>query len=717
MDYVHLEYRNMWPCPRYRALITTEIHTKTDGTQLAVVGDQSSGKSSVLESISELPFPRDSGLCTRFATQIIFRRSPESSIKITIIPGPDRDKQEADKLKRYVKDGLTTMMSDVFLEILEEVCQLMGIPGPGETLGSSQSTFSDDMLSIELCGPDKQNLSILDIPGIFRTPTEGVTTEDDIALVRIIMYRHIKDERTIILAVIPSNTDIATQEILSIAKVLDPKGLRTLGVLTKPDLIDDGTEQNVMDLVNGKRNPLHYGYCIVRNRGQSELSSNSKTRGAKEKEFFSAEPWSRLDPDRVGTPALQRRLQQMLIGLTRREFPKVQIQISKELSSCRKHLESLGPSRESTDQQRRLLIELAKRFQGLASNALDACYFRDEVLINTPQLRLATLAVERMERYSADIEQLGHTINFDSGKDVVPEEKTSVPHSASEDLNDLSDRHVEDAEEAENKKLQYPEILDFIQSYERTARDEDGSILDWIGDEYRKARGFGLADIGPSILPTIWQEQSKNWRAVTLEYIGDTIVLVHDFTVRALAHICPNEEQLVGKYCAARDHVDFIIKVEHSGTPLTMNHYFNENLQKCKSRRLQKMLEKHAEDSYDRHGRLLAQANIVKLDQVMQSMAMGNSDHTIQDIHDILESYYKVARKRFVDTICMQGSDFHLLNGPGSPLRIFGTSFVGGLSEVQLDLIAGEDVSTRQLRKNLETEIDALEKGKKLLGA
>jgi hypothetical protein len=128
----------------------------------------------------------------------------------------------------------------------------MGIPGPRESLESSQSTFSEDLLSIELSGPGKQNLSIIEIPGIFRTPTEEVTIAADIELVRKIMYKHIKPERTVILAVIPSNTDIATQEILSIAKNWDPDGLRTLGVLTKPDLIDKGAEENVMRLVEGK---------------------------------------------------------------------------------------------------------------------------------------------------------------------------------------------------------------------------------------------------------------------------------------------------------------------------------------------------------------------------------------------------------------------------------------------------------------------------------
>jgi hypothetical protein len=59
-----------------------------------------------------------------------------------------------------------------------------------------------------LRGPEKQNLSVIDIPGIFRTPTEGMTTKSDIALVRNIMHYYIRDERTIILVVIPSNTNI-----------------------------------------------------------------------------------------------------------------------------------------------------------------------------------------------------------------------------------------------------------------------------------------------------------------------------------------------------------------------------------------------------------------------------------------------------------------------------------------------------------------------------
>jgi hypothetical protein len=593
----------------------------------------------------------------------------------------------------------------------------MGIPGPGQCLGSGQATFSDDILSIELCGPDKQNLSIIDIPGIFRTPTEGVTTVNDMDLVRRMMMHHIKDERTIILAVIPSNTDIATQEILSIAKKLDPNGLRTLGVLTKPDLIDKGAEENVVSLVEGKRNPLRLGYCIVRNRGQSELSSDADTRHRTEKDFFSTEPWSRLDRDRVGTPALQRRLQELLVSITRREFPKVQAQIFQRLSTSRKHLEDLGADRESADQQRRFLLEMSHNFQDVANCALDAYYSRHTVFGSIPELRVATLAVERMERFAKDIETLGHTVDFESGdgEDKATRSPTSGFMSSNAEAG------------AEDPHLEYPELADLISTNGVAPEPSDNSILQWIGEEYRKARGFGLATIGPSILPTIWQEQSKNWEGLTYSYIADIVFFVHDFTCKALAHVCPDEgvrsglwsvlqERLVDRYRAAVDHVEFIIRVERFGTPLTTNRYFNENLQKCRIDRLEKLLGTHSELQKDPTP-WQSRNQVVRLDRIKQSMAIDNSEHTIQDIHDILESYYEVARKRFVDTVCMQGVDFYLLTGPTSPLRIFETSFVSELSAAQLDLIAGEDISTKQLRKNLKNEIDALEKGKKLLRA
>ena len=92
----------------------------------------------------------------------------------------------------------------------------MGVVGRGEERVEGMKTFSDDVLKIELSGPDRENLSIIDIPGIFRNVTENVTTEEDIQLVNNMVRSYIRDERTIILAVVPANVDIATQEILRV---------------------------------------------------------------------------------------------------------------------------------------------------------------------------------------------------------------------------------------------------------------------------------------------------------------------------------------------------------------------------------------------------------------------------------------------------------------------------------------------------------------------
>src|SRR5436190_2420236 len=102
---------------------------------------------------------------------------------------------------------------------------------------------------------------------------------------------------------------------------------------------------------------------------------------------------------------------------------------------------------------------------------------------------------------------------------------------------------------------------------------------------------------------------------------------------------------------------------------------------------------------------------VVKLDDVVQSHPMSNTQHIVQDIHDILCSYYQVARKRFVDSVCMQAVDHFLINGPKTPLTLFDPSFVSGLNADELERIAGEDYVTKKRRHQLRKEIESLEAG------
>lgn len=224
----------------------------------------------MLEGLTGLPFPRDSGLCTRFATHIKFRRTATTEVSVSVLPTANANPDHAKKLNEYQRN-LKSLDQSTFAIILAEVSflrpspqeslsahtlmcgkvhKLMGLREPGAS-DEAGDTFSDDVLKIEICGPEQQHLSVIDVPGIFRNTTAGVTTDSDMQVVRNMVTHYMKNTRSVILAVIPANVDIATQEILKMAENCDAKGQRTLGVLTKPDLVDRGAEHRVVDLVEG----------------------------------------------------------------------------------------------------------------------------------------------------------------------------------------------------------------------------------------------------------------------------------------------------------------------------------------------------------------------------------------------------------------------------------------------------------------------------------
>lgn len=320
------------------------VGTMVSLPQLIVVGDQSSGKSSVLESLTGFSFPHAPGLCTRYATQITCRREAQSNVSITIIPRPDADDAVKQRLKRFHRYVDGSIDGQDFAQIFQEANTAMGIRSGADSssdikLSSGGEndydliTFSEDILKIEINGPDQPALTVIDVPGIFRAATEGLTTENDITLVTSMVKNYMKDERTIILAVIPCNVDIATQEILKLAKDADPEGFRTMGVLTKPDLAPErAMQQTIVDLIQGKRQDLKLGYCVVKNRGSDDDNSTLEKRNIEERDFFRKEPWSALaSTKRVGISALKVRLNELLMDISRREFPAVKAGKSRDL--------------------------------------------------------------------------------------------------------------------------------------------------------------------------------------------------------------------------------------------------------------------------------------------------------------------------------------------------------------------------------------------------
>jgi Dynamin central region len=497
-----------------------------------------------------------------------------------------------------------------------------------------------------------------------------------------------------------------------------------------------------MSFVRGEKNPLKLGYYVLRNRGKLQESSSSEERDTAESEFFAQEPWSSLGRDHVGVHALKKRLQELLVDITRRELPNVRRQISARLDNCRKDLKAMGADRKSTVQQQIYLQAMATNFQKATDHALDAYYARNPIFAEIPEMRLPTLVVDRSDKFAADLAKKGHTVEFNIDDDESEEDiGNSGPDGDGDEIDfedmDKSVRDSSDGEadvaptpsiESNAGRHKYPELSSLFPDVGDAPEPQHRHILDWIEQEYRKARGSGLQVISPSVLPTLWQQQSNNWRAMTRKYLSDIIIYVHDFICKLMEHVCQEErtrsglmaillERFIDQYKVAIKHVDFLLEVELDGTPLTKNPSFQENLHKFRLERLGAAMSKSSiatDNLRDASGQEI-KGTVVRLEDVMLSGPMGDIQHAVNDIYCILKAYYEIARRRYVDAICTQGTDYHLLNGKNSPLRIFSPLFVASLTPEQLEEIAGEDASSKERRESLKREMDSLEEGKRLL--
>ncbi|KAK4695643.1 hypothetical protein P7C71_g2147, partial [Lecanoromycetidae sp. Uapishka_2] len=631
------------------------------------------------------------------------RRETTTTVSVSVIPAVNAQPEHVEKLCKWKKDDIDLLDSGKLADVLKEIC-----------------------------GPTQEHLSIIDVLGIFRNTTPGVTTKEDIALVRDMVTSYMENPRSALLAVIPANVDIGTQEILEMAKISDPKGQRTLGVLTKPDLVDKGAELDVVRIIEGKSHPLNLGWCIVRNSGQQHLNDSAGDRHGREKVFFSKEePWNKVSKDRVGIEALKLRLVDVLSELIGREFPNVRLDINKRLAVCKRDLEKMGPSRETRDQQYKYLLDLACRYQAVTSQALKAGY-GDDLFDDSPGLKLANSVVLRNEDFSMDVAEKGHTYNFmeevsptvaavpfgsTSTNAVVPFGSTST--NAAITFGSTSTKDDEDPVPV-RYELCDPELEDLLQDSCDIIKPKKTGIKAWLEDIYKSSRGFELGTFDVSLLTVVWRKQSANWDALAMGYINDIVSLGHGYTTEVLSTISKNEsirraisavllELLTERYKRGIDHAKMILAVERQGTPLTANHYFAENLEKCRKERVKSEMEKHQ----------LHHASVgwyVKTDAIVRgTTTSSNLEHTICDIHDILKSYYKVARKRFVDNVMMQAADFHLVTSPDSPIKVFTPAFVSDLTTEQLETIAGEDGTTKRKRADLKREIESLGKGKRML--
>ncbi|VDM09779.1 unnamed protein product [Wuchereria bancrofti] len=281
-----------------------------DLPQIAVVGGQSAGKSSVLENFVGKDFlPRGSGIVTRrpLILQLVHDQHVEYGEFL------------------HKRGQKFTDFDMIRKEIEDETDRITG----------QNKGISPIPINLRIFSPNVLNLTLIDLPGLTKVPV-GDQPPDIEHQIREMLLTYISRETCLVLAVTPANSDLATSDALKLAREVDPQGLRTIGVLTKLDLMDEGTDAR--DILENRLFPLRRGYIGVVNRGQKDIVGKKDIRAAldAERKFFISHPAYRHLADRLGTPYLQRTLNQQLTNHIKDTLPALRDSLQKKLYALEK---------------------------------------------------------------------------------------------------------------------------------------------------------------------------------------------------------------------------------------------------------------------------------------------------------------------------------------------------------------------------------------------
>ncbi|XP_023260067.1 dynamin-2 isoform X5 [Seriola lalandi dorsalis] len=307
-----------------------------DLPQIAVVGGQSAGKSSVLENFVGRDFlPRGSGIVTRrpLILQLVNNKAEYAEFLHC-------------KGKKFVD------FDEVRAEIESETDRITG----------SNKGISPVPINLRVYSPHVLNLTLIDLPGMTKVAV-GDQPHDIEQQIRDMLMQFITKESCLILAVTPANTDLANSDALKIAKEVDPQGMRTIGVITKLDLMDEGTDAK--DILENKLLPLRRGYIGVVNRSQKDIDGKKDIRAAlaAERKFFLSHPAYRHMAERMGTPHLQKTLNQQLTNHIRDTLPGLRSKLQSQLLSLEKEVEEYKNFRpDDPTRKTKALLQMVQQF-------------------------------------------------------------------------------------------------------------------------------------------------------------------------------------------------------------------------------------------------------------------------------------------------------------------------------------------------------------------
>ncbi|KAH0428256.1 hypothetical protein CcaCcLH18_09146 [Colletotrichum camelliae] len=651
--------------------------------QIIVVGDQSSGKSSVLEAISHVKFPVSSGLCTRFATELVLRNGSERRVKATIQFHNDVKPAREMRVDYYGREDIG--------KIVAAAKEHMG-------LTDSNRGFSKDVLRLEVEGPNLYPLTLVDLPGIFHTATAKQSAEGRTTVMELV-ENYMEKRNSIILAVISASNQLANQRVLEEAAKHDPCRERTLGVITKPDLLHPGSpdELEYLQVVRGREavHNLQLGWHVLRNLpdyGESEADPDS--RDAVERKFFESGSWASIPVIHRGMSALRKRLSHILHDHIKKSLPGVVDEIRGKLAEHEAELARLGQARSSAADMRAYLVDIAARFEKLVREGIQGHYndpFFGGFDGSDRKLRSHLRSFNRAIRHILLVQ--GSSQKIYPGPPGTARERKIPVH-----LQEFLDKHPYD--------LPMPEPITWSEMATQLERQAAANQ----GIEFP---GYAITDL----IVQLFQRQSKPWEAVARVHLEKVTAVVKVFVDEAFEHVagplgaCSTTSTIlstcVDPFFDAREKIlekklRELLRPLQEGYALPLDVDFQEAMdRRISDRGFEDASDNSDDDNLEEDNSDGSVHSRADLPRRRNEFGTGRAIETMQ-------TFYDMALRTFTDNLINLALESCLIQElPG----IMTPKAVNEMDDKRLAELAAESEEIRERRTQLQTDIKLLKQG------
>ena len=414
---------------------------------------------------------------------------------------------------------------------------------------------------------------MVDLPGLIHSSNRS-QTEADKELILNLVKEYINNPRTIILAVVSAKNDMANQIIVDYARKADQDNKRTLGIITKPDFLREGTENELswIEIAQNKDVYLERGWHMLKNRGDNEMDFTFAERNDAETLFFSKGRYVDLPRECVGIESLRERLSKLLLNHLIKELPSLKAEMDSKLQDTADEIAKLGEKRSTIGEQRMMLIKVSMQINDVLKSAVKGYY--ESNFFGPINMDAAVDAKENLARFRAVIQHR----NLSFAEDMrLRGHKYAVGAGPGDD----------DTEKAEVEKVQL-ELAKvahdnpFLPKPKALTRKE---AINWVKKTLERSRGYELpGTFQPMLISQLFWEQSQPWEEIASEHIINVATICKDFVYTVLQYAAPGEffprltslsvdAALKASLAAAKEELGKLIK-DKARHPMTYNREF-----------------------------------------------------------------------------------------------------------------------------------------------